>query len=104
MADPLAMGAGRKRLLRVEIAYALSERQVLIALEMEEGATIRQAIERSGILERIPGIDLAKECVGVFGKTARLDTALRDGDRVEIYRSLIADPKDARKRRIKRRR
>jgi hypothetical protein len=104
MADPLVMGDRSKGLLRVEIAYALSESQVLIALEVEDGATIRQAIERSGILVRIPGIDLARESVGVFGKTARLDAVLRDGDRVEIYRSLIADPRESRRRRVKRRR
>ena len=102
MVDPLVSGDWSKGLLRVEIAYALSESQVLIALEMEEGATIRQAIERSGILVRFPGIDLARQSVGIFGKTARLDTALRDGDRVEIYRSLIADPREARRRRAKR--
>lgn len=104
MTDSRAMGDGSTALLHVEIAYALSEKQVLIALDVEEGATIRQAIERSGILERIPGIDLAKERVGVFGKTARLDAALRDGDRVEIYRPLVSDPGEARRRRVKRRR
>ena len=93
-----------KNRLRVEVAYALPDKQVLVALEMEEGATIRQAIERSGILARIPGVDLDKERVGVFGKSARLDTALRDGDRVEIYRSLIADPGETRRQRVKRRR
>ena len=104
MADFLEKAGGSKALLHVEIAHALSERQVLIALEVEEGATIRQAIEHSGILARIPGFDLARERVGVFGKTARLDTVLRDGDRVEIYRSLVADPKEARRRRVKHRR
>jgi len=84
------------------VAYALPENQVLIALDVEEGTTIRQAIERSGILLRIPGIDLAEGCVGVFGKVARLDTALRDGDRVEIYRPLGADPREARRQRVKR--
>ncbi len=95
---------GSKRPLRIEVAYALSEKQALIALEVEEGTTIRQAIERSGILMRKPGIDLARGRVGIFGKIAQLDTALRDGDRVEIYRPLIADPKEARRRRVKRRR
>lgn len=93
-----------KNRLRVEVAYALPEKQVVVALELEEGATIRQAIERSGILARIPGADLAKERVGVFGKAAQLDTALRDGDRVEIYRCLIAEPGEARRQRVKRRR
>ncbi len=93
-----------KQRIRVEVAYALPERQVLLALEMEQGGTVRQAIERSGLLLQIPDIDLARSSVGVFGKFVPLDTLLRDGDRVEIYRPLIADPKDARRKKAARRR
>lgn len=92
---------GRPR-IRVEVVYALRERQVLIALEMEAGSTVRQAVERSGILERFPRIELARDGVGVFGKIADLDAPVRDGDRVEIYRPLVADPKDARREKAKR--
>ncbi|HUF79593.1 MAG TPA: RnfH family protein [Burkholderiales bacterium] len=96
------MSHGRERRLCVEIVYALPERQALVALEMEEGATVAQAIERSGILLKFPEIALAHGRVGVFGKKVELDALLRDGDRVEIYRPLVADPKEVRRRRAKR--
>jgi len=88
--------------LLVEVAYALPDQQVLLELEVEEGTTVRQAIERSGILRRYPGIQLARGCVGIFGRRVELDAPLRDGDRVEIYRPLVADPREARRRRVKR--
>lgn len=93
-----------KKRFRVEVAYALPDQQVLLELEVMEGTTIREAIERSGILGSIPGIELDRKRVGVFGKLARLDTVLRDGDRVELYRPLEADPREARRRRVTRRR
>ena len=88
-----------KPLLRIEVTYALCEEQVLLELEMVEGTTVRQAVERSGILQRFPKIDLARAGLGIFGRAVAPDTLLRDGDRVEIYRPLIADPKDARRTR-----
>ena len=88
--------------LRVEVVYALPERQVVIALEVEEATTALQAIEQSGILRQFPQADPRRDGVGVFGKRVTLDTPLRDGDRVEIYRPLIADPKTARRERAKR--
>ena len=81
----------------VEVAYALAEKQSLISLEVEEGTTLKDAIEASGILEKYNEIDLSKQQVGIFSKFATLDTVLREKDRVEIYRSLIADPKQVRK-------
>jgi putative ubiquitin-RnfH superfamily antitoxin RatB of RatAB toxin-antitoxin module len=93
-----------KPLLRIEVAYALREEQVLLELEMAEGTTARQAVERSGILRRFPEIDLARAGLGIFGRAVSPDTLLRDGDRVEIYRRLIADPKDARREKAARRR
>lgn len=89
------------RLLRVEVVYALPERQVVVALEVEEGATALLAIERSGILQRFPQADPRRNGVGVFGRLVAPDTPLREGDRVEIYRPLIADPKTARRDRAK---
>ena len=83
----------------VEVAYALAEKQSLISLEVEEGTTLKEAIEASGILEKYNEIDLSKQQVGIFSKFATLDTVLREKDRVEIYRSLIADPKEVRKER-----
>ena len=87
------------QLMSVEIAYATPEEQVILRLDTAPGVTLRQAIEKSGILTRFPEIDLAVNKVGVFGKAAKLDAVLTAGDRVEIYRPLIADPKEARKRR-----
>lgn len=84
---------------QVEVAYALPDMQVILPVEVEEGATLRQAIERSGLLNRYPEIDLAVNKVGVFGRLAKLDETLRARDRVEIYRPLIADPKEVRKQR-----
>ena len=86
-------------LLGVEIAYALPETQQLIELQVAAGTTVRGAIENSGILRRFPGIDLSKQKIGIFGKVVKLDRVLQPGDRVEIYRPLIADPKEARRRR-----
>ncbi len=85
--------------IAVEVAYALPDEQVIIPLEIEVGATCEQAIARSGVLTRYPEIDLAVNKVGVFGKLGRLDAVLREGDRVEIYRPLLADPKEIRKQR-----
>lgn len=85
--------------IAVEVAYALPDEQVIIPLEIEAGATFEQAIARSGVLTRFPEIDLAVNKVGVFGKLGRLDAVLREGDRVEIYRPLLADPKEIRKQR-----
>jgi putative ubiquitin-RnfH superfamily antitoxin RatB of RatAB toxin-antitoxin module len=84
---------------QVEVAYAQADIQVILPVEVEEGATLRQAIERSGVLNRYPEIDLAVNKVGVFGRLAKLDEPLRARDRVEIYRPLIADPKEVRKQR-----
>jgi putative ubiquitin-RnfH superfamily antitoxin RatB of RatAB toxin-antitoxin module len=89
-------------MLRVEIVYALRDRQVLLTLEVEEGTTVRQAVERSGFLQRFPEIDLARAGLGIFGRVVSPDTPLRNGDRVEIYRPLIADPKQARRTRATR--
>ncbi len=91
------MASGEK--IRVEVAYARADVQVILEVGLDDGATVEQAVRESGILERFPEIDLGSNKVGVFGKAAKLDAALRDGDRVEIYRPLIADPKAVRKQR-----
>lgn len=83
----------------VEVAYALSEEQVILPVEVEEGTTALQAVEQSGILERFPEIDAEKPKMGIFSKVCKGDTVLREMDRVEIYRPLIADPKEVRKKR-----
>ena len=86
-------------MLKIEVCYALPDKQVLVPLVLAEGATLQQALEASGLLEKNPEIDLKKNKFGVFSKLSKLDTVLRDRDRVEIYRPLIADPKEVRKQR-----
>lgn len=85
--------------MNIEVAYALAEKQTLLSLTMDEGATLKQAIELSGMLDMHPQIDLSKDKTGIFGKIVKLNTILRDQDRVEIYRPLIADPKKVRSER-----
>lgn len=85
--------------IHIEVAYARLERQEIVELKLPAGSTVQQAIEASGLLQRYPEIELAKAKVGVYGKLARLDTVVREKDRVEIYRPLIADPKEVRKQR-----
>jgi uncharacterized protein len=86
--------------LSVEVCYALANEQTVIAVELPEGATLQQALDASGILQRYPQIDLGTQKVGVFGKLKPLDTVLADHDRVEIYRPLLVDPKVSRQRRV----
>lgn len=88
----------------VELVYALPGEQTLLSLEVAPGTTVREAIELSGIRSRSVAIDLERDKVGIYGKRVSLETVLRDGDRVEIYRPLIADPKDARRRRVRKNR
>ncbi len=83
----------------IEVAYALEDKQTLLNLEVGSDTTLKQAIELSGILETYPQINLTRDKTGIFGKIAKLDTILREKDRVEIYRPLIADPKEVRKER-----
>ena len=82
--------------MEVEVAYATPEQQIIIPLQVEAECTVKQGIEASGILKQFPEIDLNKHAVGIFSKRAKLDTVLREGDRVEIYRELLIDPKQRR--------
>ena len=83
----------------VEIAYALPEEQVIISVKVPSKSDVKQAIEKSGIQKKFPGIDLSKNKVGIFGKKTTLDHLLKDRDRIEIYRPLILDPKEMRRKR-----
>jgi uncharacterized protein len=85
--------------MTVEVAYALPNKQLIIPVQIAPGANAEAAIEASGILVKFPEIDLKVNQIGIFSKLAKLDTPLRHLDRVEIYRALIADPKEARKQR-----
>lgn len=85
--------------MHVDVVYALPERQEVVSLDLAAGSTVSQALEASGLLARYPEIDLSKNKLGIYAKLAKPDTVLRDRDRVEIYRPLIADPKEVRKQR-----
>ena len=86
--------------IAVEVAYARPDTQFLKRLNVPAGSRLEDAVRRSGVLERFPEIELESGCVGIFGRRCALDQALADGDRVEIYRPLTADPKDARRARL----
>lgn len=93
--------ARNKARLAVEVVYAVRGEQVLLSLKVRPGTTVCEAIAQSGITLRFPHIDPAHSKVGVFGKLVKPDRVLKAGDRVEIYRPLIADPKDARRQRAR---
>ena len=83
----------------VEVAYATPEQQVIVTLTLPEGGTVEQAIHASGLLNRFPEIDGTDIKAGIFGSVCKLDEPLKQGDRVEIYRPLLHDPKEARRQR-----
>ena len=86
--------------IRVEVVYALPQRAEVVQLQLDQGATARQAVEASGLLQKYPDIELdGRNKLGIYAKLARPETELRDRDRIEIYRPLIADPKAVRKKR-----
>lgn len=88
-------------MIPIEIVYAYPNNQQLLSLKVEEGITVERAIERSGILEMFPEIDLTRQKVGIFSRLVPLNTILQAGDRIEIYRPLQIDPKEARRKRAK---
>ena len=85
------------KLLNIEVAYAMPDKQCILTVEVVSGTTIEMAIKCSGILTRFPKIRLETAGVGVFGKHRQLSNVVHDGDRIEIYRPLLIDPKDARR-------
>lgn len=85
--------------IHVEVAYALPDTQLILPVGVAPDTTAEQAIIASGILQKFPDIDLTSNKIGIFGKLVKLDTVLREKDRVEIYRPLIADPKEVRRQR-----
>lgn len=85
--------------IRVEVVYALRAKQELVPLQVSAGATVRDAVKASGILERHPQLQVEAGLLGIFGEMCDPDAILRDGDRVEFYRALTVDPKQARRRR-----
>lgn len=86
-------------MIQVEVIYALPHEQKLLKVEVPQGTTLEGAIEISGILNKYPDIDLSSNKVGIFSKLSKLDVVVRDKDRIEIFRPLIADPKEVRRKR-----
>jgi uncharacterized protein len=89
------------RHIEIEVVYALPEKQLMRQVRVHQGTTAEQAVRLSGILELFPEIDLSLNKLGVFGKVVKPERILRDSDRVEIYRPLAIDPKEARRRRAR---
>ncbi|MBS0457787.1 MAG: RnfH family protein [Proteobacteria bacterium] len=87
--------------MQVTVALALPDRAWLVALRLPAGATVDEAVERSGLRARAPGVDQANLTLAIFGKPITPATVLRDGDRVELLRPLLLDPKQARRRRAR---
>jgi len=85
--------------INIEVVYALPGEQTLLEQQVASGTTVAEAIDACGILNKFPDIDLSKNKLGIFGKLTKADAVLRDKDRIEIYRPLIADPKEVRRRR-----
>lgn len=85
--------------MQIEVAYATPEEQVILVVEVPSGSQAGEALSASGIDQRFPEIDLETVKIGIFGKLAKANAVLNPGDRIEIYRPLIADPKEARKKR-----
>ncbi len=93
------MADSSTEMLHVEVAYAREDVQTILDLDVPAGTTLQQAIEQSGILDQFPEIDMEKNKVGIFSKISKRDAILRENDRIEIYRPLIADPKASRRKR-----
>ena len=85
--------------VRIEVVYALPAGEDAVTLELDPGATVADAVRASGLLERHPEIDPGRHKLGIFGRVVPGHAPLRDGDRVELYRALVVDPKEARRRR-----
>lgn len=88
--------------IQVEVVYALPEKQTVLSIDIEPSEDIQSAIKKSGILDKYPEIDLKKNAVGIFNQKARLTDLMHDGDRIEIYRPLTADPREIRRQRAAR--
>ncbi len=86
-------------MIHVEVVYALPQEQRVLTLVVNKAMTVEEIIETSGIFQMYPEIDLSKNKVGVFSRNVKLDATVRDRDRIEIYRPLLADPKEIRRKR-----
>lgn len=86
-------------MINIEVVYALPHEQILLKLQMPQHTTVAEAIRLSGVMEKYPGIALDRNKLGIYGKLTRADAVLRDKDRIEVYRPLLADPKEVRRKR-----
>ncbi|HVI51457.1 MAG TPA: RnfH family protein [Candidatus Sulfotelmatobacter sp.] len=84
--------------MKVGVVYATPQRQMNLSVSLDDGATVRQAIDRSGLLTRCPEIDLAAVKIGVWGKMVDIDSVVEDGARIEVYRPITADPRTVKRR------
>ncbi|MEO8991721.1 MAG: RnfH family protein [Nitrosospira sp.] len=94
------MGA-HERQIEIEVVYALPENQLIRKISVPSGTTARRAVELSAIIDLFPEIDFGRNKLGIFGRLVKHGAVLREGDRVEIYRPLMVDPKESRRRRAK---
>ncbi|MDD5299822.1 MAG: RnfH family protein [Gallionella sp.] len=85
--------------INIEVVYALPDEQTLFKQQLPEGATVAEAIRLCGVLDKHPEVEIFASKLGIFGKLVKADAVLRDRDRVEIYRPLLADPKEVRRKR-----
>jgi putative ubiquitin-RnfH superfamily antitoxin RatB of RatAB toxin-antitoxin module len=85
--------------VKISVVYALPDRQIIRDLQVSEGATVADALVQSGIFENFPSIDAEHAIVGIYGKVTARNARLKSGDRVEIYRPLREEPKEARRKR-----
>lgn len=88
-------------MINISIIYALPEQQISLQLQVDIGCTAKQAIEQSGLLQEYPEIDLISQAIGIYGRKVPLEHQLEANDRVEIYRPLVIDPRDARMAKVK---
>lgn len=91
-----------EKTITVEVAYAMPQKQALLELQVAQGTTALEAAQQSGVVKQFADVDLENSKLGIFGKAVSPQQVLQEGDRVEIYRPLIADPKDVRKARAAR--
>lgn len=84
--------------MKIGVVYAKPEKQTFLTVDMPEGSTVKDAIEKSGILKQCPDIDLSTQAVGIYGKVVQLDAVLEPDARVEIYRPITCDPKTVKRR------
>ena len=88
-------------LMVIGVAYATLAKQLWLRIELPHGANVADALEISGILKEFTDIDTETQKVGIFGRVVKLDETLKHGDRVEIYRAITADPKEVKRKKVK---